>query len=78
MNKPREQPLVYTVSEAVKLLKIGRGLVYKAIRDKQIPSFRIGRRIQIPKLGLERWMNETMITDVKRENVPGRRTSNHH
>ena len=52
------EPLVYTPDEARKLLKISRGLMYEAIRTRQIPSIRVGRRILIPRISLERLLNE--------------------
>ena len=46
--------LVLSVEEARKQLGLSRGLMYEAIRRGQIPSIRIGRRILIPRAGLER------------------------
>ncbi len=45
---------VLTVEEARKLLRLSRGLMYEAIRTGQIPSVRIGRRILIPRIALDR------------------------
>ncbi len=52
------EPLVYSVSEARKLLGISRGLAYEAIRTGQIPSIRLGRRILVPRFGLEQLLKE--------------------
>ena len=43
-NKP-----VYTVEEARALTNSCKVTFYKAIREKEVPSIRIGRRIFIPK-----------------------------
>jgi len=53
--------LVYSVAEAGKRLGLSRGLMYEAIRTGQIPSIRIGRRILIPCVALDRLLegNET-------------------
>lgn len=48
------QRLVMSVEEAAELLDIGRSTAYEAIRRGQIPSVRIGRRILIPWVGVER------------------------
>ena len=40
--------LMLTVVEAAAALGISRTLAYEAVRTKQIPSLRIGRRILIP------------------------------
>jgi excisionase family DNA binding protein len=46
--------LTVTVPEAAKLLGISRMSAYTAVREGVIPSLRIGRRILIPRLALER------------------------
>ncbi len=46
--------LVFTVSEAREKLGISRGLIYEAIRRGEIPHLRIGKRIVIPRVALER------------------------
>ena len=46
-------PEVLTVSEAAELLRIGRNAAYEAVRCGEIPSVRIGRRILVPRAGLE-------------------------
>jgi excisionase family DNA binding protein len=48
--------LMLSVEEAAAQLGIGRSLAYEAVRTGQIPSVRIGRRLLIPKLALERFM----------------------
>jgi excisionase family DNA binding protein len=47
-------PDVLTVQEAARILRLGRNAAYEAIRRGEIPSLRIGRRIVIPRTGLER------------------------
>ncbi len=50
--------VVLTVEEARSLLRLSRGLMYQAIRRGEIPSIRVGRRILISRLGLERLLND--------------------
>lgn len=52
--KETGEKLVLTVEQARLMLGISRGLAYEAIRRREIPSIRIGRRILIPRAGLER------------------------
>ena len=54
MTFHEREPLVYSPNEARKLLKISRGLIYEAINTGQIPSIRVGRRILIPRVALDR------------------------
>jgi excisionase family DNA binding protein len=41
--------LTMSVDEAARLLGIGRGLAYEAVRSGEIPSIRLGRRVLIPR-----------------------------
>ena len=58
------KPLVYSVAEAGKRLGLSRGLMYEAIHTGQIPSVKIGRRILVPCIALDRLLegNETNST----------------
>jgi excisionase family DNA binding protein len=42
-------PLLLTVAETQKLLRLGRGKTYALIRSKEIPSVRLGGAIRIPR-----------------------------
>lgn len=67
MVKDEREPLVYSPDEARKLLGISRGLIYEAISIGRIPSIRIGRRIIIPRSGLERLLNEGIDAKFREE-----------
>jgi len=54
MDDGGSEELVYTVDEVRKRLKLSRGATYEAIRNGQIPSLRIGRRILVPASSLAR------------------------
>ncbi len=47
------RPVVLTVEETRKLLRLSRGATYEVIRRGQIFSIRIGRRILVPRVALE-------------------------
>jgi excisionase family DNA binding protein len=51
-----EERLTYTVPEAGKLLGIGRRLAYEQAASGQLPIIRIGRRILVPRVALERML----------------------
>ncbi len=53
------EKLVYTVPEAGKLLGISRATAYSLAHQGQIPVIRLGKRLVVPKCGLERMLNET-------------------
>ena len=45
---------ILTVEEVAQLLRIGRNTAYECVRQGSIPSVRLGRRILIPRVALER------------------------
>ena len=51
-----DDALLLTVSEAARLLRISRGLAYELVRQERIPFIRLGRRLLIPRHGLEVWI----------------------
>jgi excisionase family DNA binding protein len=52
------QTLLLTAKEAAIVLRIGRSLVYELVAQKRLPFIQLGRRILIPRYGLERWIAE--------------------
>ena len=56
---PQERSPVLTVDEAAAYLRISRGLAFAAVRDGNLPSVRIGRRILIPRRQLEALLDGT-------------------
>jgi excisionase family DNA binding protein len=53
-SDPKSPKLAYSVAETSRILDLGRMQTYQAVRNGQIPSIRIGRRILVPKAALER------------------------
>ena len=50
-----------TVEEAAKVLGIGRSAAYLAVRTGELPSLKIGRRIVVPRIALERLLQGTRL-----------------
>jgi len=50
------QGRVITLKEAASILRISRGSAYEAAKRGQIPTIRIGRRLLVPLVGLERML----------------------
>jgi excisionase family DNA binding protein len=46
----------YTVEEAARLLGVSRGVGYEAARRGELPTIRLGRRLLVPKIALERML----------------------
>jgi excisionase family DNA binding protein len=49
VNPADDLPLVLTVEEAAKALRISRGAAYEGVRCGEIPAVHIGRCIRIPR-----------------------------
>ena len=51
-----ELPLVLTVDEARRVLRIGRRQLYEAIARRDLHTVKFGRSIRIPRSSLEAWL----------------------
>ena len=58
MNMDIEKRLCLTVPEVAKLLGISRNYAYELARRGEIPVIRIGKRLLVPKIGLEKKLAE--------------------
>jgi excisionase family DNA binding protein len=62
-SAPAAARLTLTVEEAAEALGISRASAYEAVRVKQIPSVRIGKRILVPKAALEKMLEAAAAND---------------
>lgn len=60
--------LTMSVERAARILGIGRGLCYQMIHEGRIPHLVFGRRIVVPKAGLDKLLN-TQGNDGKSEDI---------
>ena len=56
LNADRPKPIMLTVREAAGLLRISPNLAYELVAQGRLPHVRLGRRILIPRRGLEEWI----------------------
>jgi excisionase family DNA binding protein len=68
------EPLVLTVEEAAKLLRIGRTAAYEAARRGELPTIRVGRSIRVPRAALDRMLagDVPAVPDVPHLRAVGR------
>jgi excisionase family DNA binding protein len=52
MKEP--EPLTLTIPEAAKRLGIGRNSAYRAAANGELPTIRLGKRILVPRIALEK------------------------
>jgi excisionase family DNA binding protein len=60
-----EDKLTLSVGEAAKLLGIGRNLCYERVKIGEIPAIKIGRRILVPRLALEKLLADPKPLNIK-------------
>jgi len=53
-----KQKLTMTVGEAAAVLGIGRNLAYEKCRTGEIPTVRIGKRLLVSRVALQRMLEE--------------------
>ena len=54
-----DDPLLLTVPETARLLRISRNLAYELVARGELPSVRFGRVIRIPRSVLADWVRES-------------------
>ena len=53
-----DQVLCYDVKDLCGLLKISRPTAYELVHREDFPKVRVGRRVLIPRMGLEKWLED--------------------
>ena len=72
--KNNEDRLCLSIPETARMLGISRGLAYELARSGQIPVLRLGKRLLVPKIALERMLGQTETPGDKREASHSRNT----
>jgi excisionase family DNA binding protein len=57
-----DERLVLTVSEAASVLRLSGAFTYELVARGQLPSVRFGRRIMIPRAGIQRILDDSRAT----------------
>lgn len=52
----KPEALLLTVMEAARLLRVSRNLAYELVAQGRLPHIRLGRRVLVPRHGLEQWI----------------------
>lgn len=55
----------FTVKEAAEYLGVSVDSIYKMVREKEIPHFRIRRTILLSKKAVDEWIEEQEANSVK-------------
>lgn len=58
MNMDIEKRLCLTVPEAAEILGISRNFAYELVKQGQLPVIRLGKRLIIPRVALEKMLEK--------------------
>jgi len=59
--KMENDRLTLTVDETAKILGVGRNSAYEAIARGEIPIVKVGKRLLVPKVALEKLLNGRLL-----------------
>lgn len=52
------EPLLLRAGEVARMLGLGRSKVFAMLAAGELPAVRFGRSVRVPRLALERWVEE--------------------
>jgi len=59
-----QQGDVLTIEELAAYLKISKSTAYKLVREGRIPSRKVGRHWRFLRGAIDRWLEETHVSDA--------------
>ena len=62
-----------TVAEVADRLGVAVATAYRAAGRNEFPVLRVGRRLLIPRLAFQRWLETGCLLEGQRGSVPGRK-----
>jgi len=65
MEMGKMEKIVYTVDECAERLQISRPSAFRGIKSGEIPHIRIGRRILVPVVALEKMLENATTAGSK-------------
>ncbi len=70
------EPLLLRPGEVASLLGLGRSTVFALLVAGELPIVRIGRSVRVPRVALERWIDERTCRATNRSQIQGPLTRN--
>lgn len=64
MDVDANAPATMTVEDCARHLGISRSLAYEAVQRGELPAIRIGRRVLVPRDGIERMLSAAPAPDA--------------
>ncbi len=60
-------PLLLKAEEAARMLSLGRSKVFEMLATGELPRVRIGRKVQIRRVDLEKWVEDHAVDQTDRQ-----------
>jgi len=57
-TEPYAQPLLWTVTQAMQVLQVGRSKFYRLVNQEGLPLIRSGRWVRVSPDALKRWIED--------------------
>ncbi len=64
-----DAPMLLTVPETARLLRISRNLAYELVARGELPAVRLGRVIRIPRSELDDWLGRAAAESSNRNST---------
>ena len=67
MNKTEELDdglVFYTITDIMKIFKLGKNKAYYLIKTKGFPVIKVGRKSLVPKAELKKWVKQNIGCDI--------------
>ncbi len=58
---------VLTPKEVAERLKVSQVWIYKLVREKRIPFYRLGKNVRFSEIDLQKWMEESRNKEYHRD-----------
>ncbi len=63
-KEKKEVPLLVTITEAGRLIAVGRSTIYREIAAGRLKAVKAGKRLLFPMDGLRAWVNALPVAEV--------------
>ncbi|MDP9359197.1 MAG: helix-turn-helix domain-containing protein [Chloroflexota bacterium] len=60
-------PLLLKAEEAARMLSLGRSKVFEMLATGELPRVRIGRKVRIRRVDLEKWVEDHAVDQTDRQ-----------
>lgn len=63
--KTNAEPLIWTVADVARYLRMSKSKVYRLVKDRELPVARIGKTLRFRKDLLDTWLSQRAALSMK-------------